>query len=1502
MLLNLPYVQHQASIFLSEQLSEALGSRLNIGKVNLGLLNRIIIDDLHLEDLSGKEMLKVTRLSAKFDILPLFNGEISISNIQLFGFNINLEKDTPESDPNFQFVVDALAPKDTVKTEKDLHLRINSLLIRRGDVSYNVLSEAHTPGKFNPQHLKLNNIIATISLKSLQNDSINAFIKRLSIEEQNSGFQLKKLNLRLIGNEKGMIVDNFSIDLPHTSIQSDTIHIKYDSLSAFKDPMHALRFSFHMKPSNVVLQDLSPFLPIFSSFKDPLKVEIVANGTIDKLNCSRLSISTLHKHFYLMGDISFQDLSRPSDAYVFANISHLYANSTGIAFLTNNLSNNSRPSILQNLGTVSFRGELSGYFTDLVTYGQIRTDLGNIKTDVKITSDKDNGFLAYSGEIKTEDFDLGKLLANKKLGKIAFNLNVDGKHRQHQYPQILLKGLVASIDYSQYAYKNITLDGEYKQGGFNGKIALDDANGSIQLNGAINTTGKIPTFNFLATIDHVRPYDLKLTPNKYKGAEFSARLKADFTGGSIDDLDGEINIDSLSFLSSEKNFFLDNFKIKAGKKNETEKSLIIQSNFLEGSIIGDYAYHTLPNSFLNIMRHYIPALSSSQSPSKATEKVENNFHFDLHIYNTDILATLFDLPLKVYTHSTVKGYFNDESHHLRIEGYFPRMRYKNLFFESAMLLCENPHDQFRTSLRFTNRKTNSSVNISLDAYAQNDSIRTILNWGNSSNATYSGQLAAATHFIREVQADTVRHASAKHTGTLSHLKTVVNIHPTEIILNDTLWNIHPSNIVLDSGKIYINNFNFSHKDRHLRVNGILSKSTQDTVRVDLQDINIGYVFDIANLGVNFQGEATGPARASGVLSNPAMSTDLFIRNLGLNEGLLGDARIHGEWHNDVKGIWLDADIREQDTARTRVQGFIYPVKPTSALDLNIKAEGTNLKFIHHYMQSITSDFNGRVWGDVHFYGKFKALTMEGRVKGDASLKVDVLNTTYNLKDSIWITPDGLTFKNNRIFDAQGHQGRANGYLRYQHFKDLKYQFNFGVNNMLVMNTTESPDFPFYGTVYGTGNASISGNINDGVNINVAMTTNPNTRFTYIKDNVTSAVSNQFIRFVDKTPRRVTHTTALSDYEIAQQEIKIEEAKGETDIRLNLLIDATPDATMSIIMDPVAGDYISARGSGNIRTEFFNKGDVKMFGNYKIDQGVYKFSLQEVIRKDFVIDEGSTIAFNGSPLDAFLNIRASYTVNSASLNDLIPNANEYVNQTNVKVNCIMDISGQLTSPDIKLDLELPNEREEVQALVRNYISTDEQKSTQLLYLLGIGKFYMPENTGTSQNSDMMSSVLSSTLSGQLNNALANIINNNNWNIGTNFSTGQKGWTDMEFEGMLSGQLLNNRLLINGNFGYQDNPLSNTNFVGDFEAEWLVNRSGDIRLKAYNETNDRYYIRTNLTTQGIGIIFKKDFEHWTDLLFWKKWKLRRLARKLKNEQKTDTLEVKKKSIITSNASKN
>lgn len=1464
------------SVFVAEELSDLLNTRVTIGRINIGLLNRIIIDDVLLDDQDEQEMLKVTRLSAKFDIMPFFKGKISISSVQLFGFNINLQKKTPDSPPNFKFVLDAFASNDTVKKDNSLDLRINSILIRRGRMAYHVLSEEETPGKFNAKHIHLQNIIANISLKALSKDSINLGIKRLSLDEKVSGFSLKKMSLKLVANSRQTSIDNFAIELPETSLKLDTIHLIYDSLKAFDRFTEQVRFSFRTLPSQITLKDISPFLPALSHFKEPISLDMEVKGTVNQLTCSHLEITADNRQFRLKGDVALQDLSHPQDAYVFGTLSELTATTRGVGFLVRNLSHdyNGVPPVLERLGNVSFRGEVSGYFTDIVTYGQLHTDLGDVNMDLKLSSDKSKGLFAYSGAVKTTDYKLGKLLANEQLGEITFNLDVHGRHVTDRLPVVELKGLIASVDYSRYRYENITLDGEYKQGGFNGKVALDDPNGSIYLNGDVNVSSRIPTFNFQAIINKLRPHDLNLT-SKYPDTEFSLKLRANFTGGSVDEMIGEINVDSLEFMSPEKQYFMNNMNIRASKQNN-ENQLRLTSEFLTASVEGKFQYHTLPASILNIMRKYVPSLIL---PPKKPIETHNNFQFDIHIYNTDILSTIFDIPLTVYTHSTLKGYFNDPLQRLRVEGYFPRLQYKNNFIESGMILCENPSDHIRARVRLTNLKKKGAVNLSLDAQAKDDNISTTLNWGNSAAVTYSGQLAAVAKFLRTE-------------GEKPLLKAMVEVKPTDIILNDTLWQIHPSQVVVDSGKVDVNNFYFSHQDRYVRINGRLSDNPQDSVKVDLKDINMGYVFDIASISddVNFEGDATGTAYASGVFKKPVMNTRLFIKNFSLNQGRLGDLNIYGEWDNENRGIRLDASIKDISTTPSRVTGIIHPLKPESGLDLNIEANELNLKFLEHYMKSIANDIKGRATGKVHFYGKFKGLNLDGAVMTDASMNFDILNTHFAIKDTILLAPSGLTFNNIHISDMEGHSGRMNGYLHFQHFKNLNYRFEIQANNMLVMNTKESTDMPFYGTVYGTGNALLTGNAIQGLDVNVAMTTNRNSIFTYINGSVASATSNQFIKFVDKTPRRTIQDSIqiISYYEQLQQKRQEAEEEQKTDIRLNILVDATPDATMKIIMDPVAGDYISGKGTGNIRTEFYNKGDVKMFGSYQINQGVYKFSLQEVIRKDFVIKNGSTITFNGAPLDANLDIQASYTVNSASLNDLIPEeSSSIIQQPNVKVNCIMNLSGILVRPTIKLGIELPNERDEVQTLVRNYISTEEQMNMQILYLLGIGKFYT-EDARNNQNSNVMSSVLSSTLSGQLNNALSQVFETNNWNIGTNLSTGDKGWTDMEVEGILSGQLLNNRLLINGNFGYRDNPMANTNFVGDFEAEWLINRSGDIRLKAYNETNDRYYTKTNLTTQGVGIMYKKDFNKWSDLFFWNKWKLRnKRKQEEKSKQQTDSI---------------
>ena len=128
---------------------------------------------------------------------------------------------------------------------------------------------------------------------------------------------------------------------------------------------------------------------------------------------------------------------------------------------------------------------------------------------------------------------------------------------------------------------------------------------------------------------------------------------------------------------------------------------------------------------------------------------------------------------------------------------------------------------------------------------------------------------------------------------------------------------------------------------------------------------------------------------------------------------------------------------------------------------------------------------------------------------------------------------------------------------------------------------------------------------------------------------------------------------------------------------------------------------------------------------------------------------------------------------------------------------------------------------------------------------------------------MQSLLSGTITQQINSVLSNVINNSNWNFGANISTSDEGFNNAEYEGILSGRLLNNRLLINGQFGYRDNENATTSFIGDFDIHYLLVPNGNIAVRIYNQTNDRYFTRNSLTTQGVGIVLQKDFNTLPDL---------------------------------------
>ena len=1445
--LNIPFVQRKLSVIASNELSKLFQTEVSVGNIDLGLLNRIIIQDLEVKDQLGGDLLHISRFSAKIDLPALSQQKIRINSVQLFKLDAKLQKTAPTSTPNFQFIIDALASKDTVKKEKHIDLRINSILIQRGHITYDVLTAPTTPGKFNVNHLDIDELSAMLSLKALTSDSLNAHIRRMSFTEH-SGFRLKQLSVGVMANHQGLRTMKFTVELPNSTLKVDTLMARFTDMSQLKSLSDTLMFRGRLQ-ANVALTDLKAFVPAFKESTNPFLLGIAFHGKGKHLSLSKFRLQTPGNGLNI--DINgWMDASDSIQGPRFqSEIADIEISSEGISWLLQNFAGKKElPPVLRNAEFIRFNGKISGIPSRLTMHGDLRSGVGAIQTNVTMQKDERTNARSYSGQVSSDSLQLGKLLGKEDLlGKVAFNLSLNGLNYQNGKVNSYIKGIIPTLEYKQYAYRDITLDGEYNPGGFNGRLYLDDENGSIHIDGSFLTEKKSPDFNLKATVRNFRPYDLHLTP-KYENTGISLNLNADFTGHNIDDMQGFIAIDSLSLENpdAEKSYFLDSFRVSADKVSEEEKKLSIRSSFINGDLQGRYSYQTIWPSLLRILTRYLPSLFPTDN--KLPEST-NNFQFNLNLSNSEFLQKVLDIPLQLEMPVTLNGYFDDKDQTLDIKGAFPQFFYKGGYYESGNLLFKNSGDKLEGMIR-TTLQTNKGamINLSLNALVKGDRLYTNLYWGNNAQVTYSGRVGAITRF--------------SHPEKHRKLCTQIELQPSKFIVNDTVWNIHPSTIRIEQDTVEVRDFLFERGDQFLKIDGRLGKTEADSCLVDLQNINLQYVMDIIQFhAVKFYALISGKVHLKHVLAEPDILADLEAKDFSLNDALLGQAKIGGAWDKEIGGIRLNADIWN-DTVFTRVNGYVSP--KLKGLDLDIEAGGTDLAFLQPFIDGIFSDTHGAAYGNVRLFGPFSGLDLEGNVKANMEFKVDILNTRFEASaDSVHITPGSFQFKNVQLKDSEGHTGSVDGELNHTKLKNLSYRFRFNARNMLVYSTDEaSSDFPFYGHIYSTGNVSLRGG-NNTLTVEGDMRADNRTTFTYVLGAAAEAASNQFITFVDKTPRR-RQEIEIPDFFHTKPKTAQEEADTPMDIHINLQIEPTEQAQMRIIMDPVAGDNITGTGTGNLRINFFNKGDFQIFGNYIISNGSYKLSMQNVIRKDFTLSPGGTVTFNGDPRAANLNVQAVYTVNSASLSDLIQDAT--TSRGNIRVNCIMNLNGPMTSPNLSFDLELPTVNEEDQELVRSLTSTEDQMNTQIIYLLGIGKFYPYDTGATNTQSSATSSLAFSTLSGQLNNMLSQVIDSQNWNIGTNLSTGQDGWNNVEAEAFLSGRLLNNRLIINGNFGYKENTLANTNFIGDFEAIWLLTRNGEFRLRGYNQTNDRYFTKSTLTTQGIGLIYKKDFTDWKELLDW------------------------------------
>lgn len=1467
LLFNLPVMQRHLASWTSDVLSEQIGAKVDIKSINLGFLNNIIVNDITVYEPNGMKMLTVARTSASINLISLLNNKIDINTAQLFGVKATLYKDTPTSTPNYQFIIDAF--KSDNKKESKINLRLNSFIMRHASITYDVKSEPHSNNHIDKNHISLKDCGMNLSLKCLTNDSVNCSVRRLQLHELNSGITVHNTQFSIVANRSEAMLTDLLLEMPIADANIDSLYVFYGDYNQKK------KFRFEASPLDVTLYNLMEVDSKFECLDFPVSFNIEARGDEKKISINKLQLLSDNASLVLDAKAEILNVLNKDKRTINANVSQFKISNTLSNRFANSFVNDEKlKKLISNVGDLDYTGDISYSSASIISKGKLNSNIADAEYSISYFDNK-----RIEGSVIADSLQVGILADNEHLGTASLNMDFDVDiSNKNEIPDGFVEGVISDFSYNGYNYKNITLNASSENKKVNGKIDVNDDN--LRLNADIAYSDRQQKdLQLVLNVEEINPNNLKLTHN-LAGDSYSFAVNTNLHGQDVKHLFGDVSLNEININTPDTTYFVNDINIKALQQQNGINRFVVDSDILSCEFDGKVEMMDIVKSFTNQLAKHLPIFF------KKTESNEADFTYSVLLNDAPVLHHFIANDYSFSNPVSIKGHVRSATDEMSLNLSSPSFSYNGNNYDSIFVNCKSTSNNMAVNVGGENVKygkyddeptTTTKVRLSSDIHNN----RFITN----ANLQINGRNNILVQLLPVIQLS----------DSIGKVKTDITINRSKAILNDTTWTVSPSRITLYEKNINCNKLKFSNDNTnsYIAINGKASDNPNDSIVAVLKDIEIQYITQLINFTtIHLSGKVSGNAALNNLLGGgiPNFKADIDIEDLALNNGSLGNAKISANWDNSVDGIVMNGrivdvyetpdaltDRMKRMTGVTTLDGWISPSRKD--MQLNVGTFNTNASFIRGFLGGVFKEVTGCITGNLAIVGPFNDVNIVGDAVPNMNLRLRATNVPYHIEgDTLRVRKHLFDFSDISLYDRFGHRSKINGKVTHHNMKNFKYDFEADLRNMLAYDETKFNSDKFYATIFADGKLSIHGKDGHPLYVNADVTTARGSVFAYDAATPDAITGNSFIEFRNRDSLAISMNPKVQvQYETQDSLAIVKKAKKNyrSDIYINFNLNLTPACEVKLRMDNLEDGYMRTFGNAQLTAKWYNKGAFQLFGNYDIQSGSYRLYLQDIIFRDLAIQPGSNVEFNGNPFDANIHLICQHQINSVPLSDLT--ATKAFSQNNkVKVNCILDITGKLGNMDFKFGMDMPNVSEEVKQLVNSMINSEEEMNTQMIYLLGLGRFFPNEYAranGTGNNAGQAAnSLLSSTISGQINQILSNVIGDNpNWNFGSSLTTGENGWDDLDVEGMLSGKLLNERLLIDGNFGYRDNALTNqANFIGDFEVKWRLTPNGDLYLKGYNQTNDRYFTKSTLNTQGIGISWKHDFEAIRERLRKKKQK--------------------------------
>lgn len=1455
LLVSIPAVQNELRVKAQTEISKFLKSKVEIGAIELLPFNEIKLFNVNIYSPDQKLCLEVGKLAGGIDLWKLITERrIVVGYAELIELNAQIYQSDKDGPLNIQFIIDALKPKDKTKPPTQFDVVLHNIVIRKSSIAFDRLwiPQASNSRQIDFNHLKLSDVRADIAIPQLKNDDFIVDLRRIAFNDK-SGLMVRSIAVKTHITPSLISIQNLRLRLPKSEISVGDFDIAFNGYSDIPRALINSSHNLELNANPIIPSELSPFYPPLANFDNEYILKLYAVGNLSRIHINELSLRGVSRDINFRAAASGNYLDNPNKRVISIESFELDAKTEFInkCFSLIPKYNPELKSIIDNLGDINLiasgKCNMATHSSQL-TFG-LKSAAGDLSTDTNIKWDTDK-FIAGDILLKSNEFNLSAITPTLNIGEVSINLKAEGR--------VNLKSPMESegsfdlnipyINYKGSKIENIAMIGNKTGNSVNGTINIQDPLATLNADLNCVLANLESNWNINANISSFYPSKFGISPEG-AGISLAGIAAINLKGNTIESLTGEIDLQDFDFTNKGKLYHLDNLNVQSYNDGES-RIYDISTDFLQAKLSG----HFDPIHIINAVKYQLSSSFPDFIFSKPKDSLYLNEYCDLNL-SLDADAKFYEsigsnfrpgVPVNISAHFTD----SPEGSNLKISAPY-LIQGKNKLIKNTGISIDISNDSGLSAHIVSEYPMKKDIaNLDFNIHAHNNNISTDLAWIMNNTPENAGKIKAGVDICKNLQ-----------TGKAD---IYAQLFESEFMLNNSNWKVDPARIQFVGNVLDVKDVHIAHDNQYIDINGRASQNADDKLFIDLSEVDLDYIFDILNINyVNFGGLATGKVNASSLFTKtPVAQTDgLYVEKFAYNDCVLGNANLESHWDHLNKMVAINADIDGGGNSSAKVRGGVFVTRDSLSFDFD--THKLDIEFLKPFMSGFTSSMKGNATGHVKLFGTFSDMDLQGKVFADTiTMKVDHTQVYYSGSDTIYFDHNKIRIPHIRLYDKYGNSGILRGEVRHRYLHDAMFDFDItDARNLLAYDTGPKFNPKWYGKIFAGGNASLRGRPGI-VSIDINMSTAEKSDFTLVLEETEVAADYEFLTFTDS--HKINEIVEEKD-EITFEDLfkKKEEEKErvKSDIfTLNMALDVNPGANMNIIMDPAAGDKIRARGDGALRLQYDSETDnFRMYGKYTLQQGYYNFSLQDLILKNFKIERGSSISFNGDPLQGLLDITASYRVNT-NLTDLDKSFSEDpdLNRTNVPVDALLKVSGDIHAPEINFDLRLPTVTSEVERKVRSIISTEDMMNRQAIYLLALNRFYTPEYMQSDQGGGELASVASSTISSQISNIISSLTDK--FSLSPSFKSEKSDFSDMEVDVALSSSLFDNRLLINGNFGYRDKSTSQTTFIGDFDIEYLLSKDGKLRLKAYNHFNDAsYYLKSSLTTQGVGVIYRKDFDY-------------------------------------------